>query len=202
MTARPAYLPELLDRKFGSHRGRNTRACKALGVQSSNLSAALGGASTLSQKHIDALKALPDYSPPIGVVETIEDIGGGNYYRATTFTVPLDAAMARSLDYLARACSGPSYASPDFEANPEATKKFFRNMMSAFHLSLSKKYSGDLANARIAIEREKDEARAELRKELNERKHLVADELTENEIYADAGGVYMSEDHADEDPLT
>ncbi len=188
MTARPHYLPALLDRKFGAHRGRNSRACKSIGVQSSNLSSALGGTSTLSQKHIDALNALPDFAPPSGITQELYEDGAVQQL-ITWFTARLSPQAASDLEFIARFHTLPSHHMPDLTASEDATARLMEIILGQYKFHCREAYPSQYDDTSRAIAAEKEEARKQLNFELNERKHLVADELTENAL------------NDDEDPL-
>lgn len=176
-------LASLLNRKFGKHRGRNTRAVQKLGIHFSNLSSALNGTTKLPLKYLEVLRAMPDYAPPSGIAQELYEDGAVNQL-ITWFTVRLTPTAASNLELIARTHCRPRYDMPDLSANEDATARLFEIMLASHLRILETESPEDLQGAKSAIQRDKEEARKQLRFELNERKHLVADELTENEITA------------------
>ena len=192
------YFKKLFESKFGTQRGSQLRGAEALGVRQGNLSQYIRGANKPPKKYIDALLAMPDHKVESGISY---ELAGGVNQLVTRLSFKLTSRAAKYLDVLTR-LETRDFKTPDLNADEDVTALFFEKLFVTCYLAKRKENSQALYAALDAIQRDKDEERAELRKELNERKHLVADELTENEIFEDAGGVSMSEDHADEDPLT
>lgn len=179
----PEQLSNLLNKKFGKHRGRNTRAAKAIGMHTSNLSSALGGGNPLPQKHIDTLNALPDYAPPTGITQELYE-DGVTQQLITFFTVRLTSQASRHLEIAARFAT-KNHNMPDFAADEDATARFFELIMNDYLALLRSGNPTAFHKTMDVMAQEEMEARRQLNLELNERKHLVADELTENEIFED-----------------
>jgi hypothetical protein len=175
-------LSDLLDRKFGKSRGRNTRAAKALNMRLSNLSAALNDGK-LPKKYRDALDALPDYAPPIGIEMKYDSDVNQMFYHFTTVLTPIARA---SLETVARMHNaGNGYVMPDLSQSQDVTAAFFEKVITRYEDMMSNTYPTARKEAARVIADEKAESKRQLNLELQDRKHLVADELRDGELEED-----------------
>jgi hypothetical protein len=178
---------QLFESKFGTERGSQLRGANALNIRQGNLSAYLrGGNTAVPQKYADALLALPDYVKPSGISHEMAD---GVHQLVTYFTVKLTPISTKHIDFLSRFATNGHHA-PDLAADEDTTAKWFELMLGDLQEALRIAQAPTCARVDAAIARDKEDASRQLTLELNDRKHLVADELTENEI------------NADEDPLS
>lgn len=178
---------KLFERKFGNKRGSQLRGAAALNMRQGNLSAYLRGTGgAVPQKYIDALNATPDYCPPIGITQEIYD-GEGVPQLLTFFTTRLTPQAAKDLEFAARYATKQHHM-PDLGENEDVTAKFFEMIMHDYVITLMEGNPRAFHKTKDAMERDRQKEIAEFNADTAKLRDLVADELTENEVF-------------DEDPL-
>jgi hypothetical protein len=183
---------KLVELKFDNKRGYIGRAAIGLGVNQGNLSSMLLGKISIPQKYVDALMALPDYCPPVGITRSYEEYVGGGGRMLTTFATKLTLDAEKKLRLLARMQTPPNYDMPDLNADPDATARFFELLLDRAAWRYREEYADVYFAALEADKAQSKQESEEFIRGVKSKAYLVADELSANAL---------NDDQTDEDPL-
>jgi hypothetical protein len=167
----------LVQRKFGNQRGYISAAAAKLNVHQGNLSSMLKGRIPVPQKHVDALAALQDFAPDTGVTQELQSLEGGGEQIVSKFTTRLTPQASDDLEFIARFHTKPSHDMPDLNADEDATARLFELVLRNYRESVKLLHYVDYKHVTKAIERDREDEKRQLNLDLQDRKHIVADEL-------------------------
>jgi hypothetical protein len=173
----------LVERKFGKSRGYIGAAAIKLQINQSNLSAMMRGKIGIPDKYTESLNALPDFAPPVGVEMKYDSDVNQMFYHFTTVLTP---KARKSLEMVARLHNaGNEFVMPDLSQSQDVTAAFFEKMVTRYEELLRDRHPEAYDTVLQVVAEEKAESKRQLNLELQDRKHLVADELRDGELEED-----------------